>query len=128
MGTPEFARPPLVCLCDSKHELLAVVTGQDKKAGRGRHLLPTPCRKEAERRGLPVFTPARLDDDEFGRRRGRGLTLLGRAPGQGDKHAGGSSESDGFRRQRMAAHGVLPRSECGGIVPRRFGIAQEAGS
>jgi len=65
MGTPEFARPPLVCLCDSKHELLAVVTGQDKKAGRGRQLLPMPCRKEAERRGLPVFTPASLDDDEL---------------------------------------------------------------
>ena len=65
MGTPEFARPPLVCLCDSKHELLAVVTGRDKKAGRGRQLLPTPCRKEAERRRLPVFTPASLDDDEL---------------------------------------------------------------
>jgi methionyl-tRNA formyltransferase len=65
MGTPEFARPPLVCLCDSAHELLAVVTGQDKKTGRGRQLLPTPCRIEAEKHGLPVFTPANLDDEEL---------------------------------------------------------------
>lgn len=65
MGTPEFARTPLACLCASEHEILAVVTGQDKKSGRGRQLMATPCRREAEQRRLPVFTPASLDDDEL---------------------------------------------------------------
>ncbi|MDD3731061.1 MAG: methionyl-tRNA formyltransferase [candidate division Zixibacteria bacterium] len=65
MGTPEFARPPLVCLCQSKHELLAVVTGRDKKAGRGQMLLPTPCRQEAEKHGLSVLTPDSLDDEQL---------------------------------------------------------------
>lgn len=65
MGTPEFARTPLACLCTSKHQVLAVVTGQDKQSGRGRLLMPTPCRQEAERRNLPVFTPISLDDNEL---------------------------------------------------------------
>jgi len=65
MGTPEFARSPLACLCQSDHQLLAVVTGQEKKSGRGRKLMPTPCRLEAERQSLPVFTPASLTDDEL---------------------------------------------------------------
>ena len=65
MGTPEFARRPFVCLCDSRHTLLAVVTGADKRAGRGHNVLPTPCRQEADRQKVPVFTPASLKDDHL---------------------------------------------------------------
>lgn len=60
MGTPEFARVPLTCLAGSRHTVLAVVTGPDKAAGRGRKLQPTPVKAEAERLGLPVFTPRTL--------------------------------------------------------------------
>jgi len=60
MGTPEFARLPLVHLADSKHRVLAVVTGQDKAVGRGRKILPTPVKAEAEQRGIPVLTPKTL--------------------------------------------------------------------
>jgi methionyl-tRNA formyltransferase len=63
MGTPEFARLPLAHLCDSRHTVLAVVTGPDKVAGRGHKLIQTPVKQEAERRGLPVLTPASLKDD-----------------------------------------------------------------
>jgi methionyl-tRNA formyltransferase len=63
MGTPEFARVTLTHLCDSDHELLAVVTGRDQKSGRGQKLLPTACRREAEKRGLQVFTPVSLNED-----------------------------------------------------------------
>lgn len=60
MGTPEFARNPLVCLAESKHQVLAVVTGPDKQAGRGRQVVPTPCKAEAVARLIPVLTPTSL--------------------------------------------------------------------
>lgn len=63
MGTPEFARRPLAHLCDSRHEVIAVVTGPDKVAGRGHKLIQTPVRQEAERRNLPVLTPASLKSE-----------------------------------------------------------------
>ena len=66
MGTPEFARRILAHLCNSgRHTLLAVVTGPEKQAGRGRRLLRTACHEEAFERGLPVFTPATLKDHEL---------------------------------------------------------------
>ncbi len=60
MGTPEFARRPLAYLAGTGHELAAVVTGPDKPAGRGRKLMPTPVRVEAERHNIPVLTPKSL--------------------------------------------------------------------
>ncbi|MBI5267659.1 MAG: methionyl-tRNA formyltransferase [candidate division Zixibacteria bacterium] len=66
MGTPEFARRILAHLCDSReHSVLAVVTGPEKQAGRGRKLLRTACHEEALERGLTVFTPATLKDHEL---------------------------------------------------------------
>ena len=63
MGTPEFARRPLAHLCDSRHEVLAVVTGPDKVAGRGHRLIQTPVRLEAEKREIPVLMPASLKSE-----------------------------------------------------------------
>lgn len=65
MGTPAFARVPLVHLCESTHRVLAVVTGQDKAIGRGRKILPTPVKAEAEARGIPVFTPKTLKSKQL---------------------------------------------------------------
>lgn len=60
MGTPEFARKPLTALAGSRHRVLAVLTGPDKPAGRGHRVLRTPVKVEAERLGLPVYTPVSL--------------------------------------------------------------------
>ena len=38
MGTPDFAVKSLEVLVNSKHNLVAVVTSEDKKAGRGKKL------------------------------------------------------------------------------------------
>lgn len=65
MGTPEFARATLAYLCDSSHEVLAVVTGPEKPVGRNRKLTPTEVCREAGCRGLPIFTPRKLRSDEF---------------------------------------------------------------
>jgi methionyl-tRNA formyltransferase len=60
MGTPEFAVAPLKELSLSQHEVVAVVTGPDVRAGRGRKLRPTPVRELAHELGLPVLTPDSL--------------------------------------------------------------------
>lgn len=65
MGTPEFARKILVCLNQSEHEILAVVTGPDEPLPRGNKTAPTPVRVEAELHGIPVFTPKSLKSPEL---------------------------------------------------------------
>ena len=65
MGTPEFARGPLATLADSRHTVLAVVTGVDKQIGRGRRLLSTPVKQEASNRNLPVISAPSLKSDDL---------------------------------------------------------------
>jgi len=60
MGTPEFARTGLAALCESDHEILAVVTGEPKRRGRSKELVNTAVHDEAIRRGLPLLTPKSL--------------------------------------------------------------------
>lgn len=68
-GTPDVALPALDALLDSQHEVVAVLTRPDSRAGRGRALHPSPVRRRAEEAGLQVLTPATLrDDGEFASR------------------------------------------------------------
>jgi methionyl-tRNA formyltransferase len=55
-GTPEFAVP---CLrAAARHgEVVAVYTQPDRPAGRGRGLTPSPVKREAVTRGIPVLQP-----------------------------------------------------------------------
>src|SRR3954451_16029302 len=46
--------------CD--HDIALLLTRPDKPRGRGRTLQPTPAKAVAERLGIPVSQPARLDD------------------------------------------------------------------
>jgi methionyl-tRNA formyltransferase len=63
MGTPDFAVPTLVELVGGGHEVVAVYTRAPQPAGRrGLELTPTPIAREAERFGIPVFTPKTLRD------------------------------------------------------------------
>ena len=64
-GTPEVALPSLEALLASEHEVVAVITRPDARAGRGRGLLPSPVRVRAEEAGLEVLTPARPTEPEF---------------------------------------------------------------
>lgn len=56
LGTPPLAVPPLRALVDSGYDILLVVTGPDKRRGRGGERTPTPVRQAAEDLGLPVST------------------------------------------------------------------------
>ena len=60
MGTPDFAVPTLVELVGGGHDVVAVYTRPPQPAGRGLAPTPSPVAREAERFGLPVFTPKTL--------------------------------------------------------------------
>ncbi|GMA39890.1 methionyl-tRNA formyltransferase [Mobilicoccus caccae] len=64
-GTPEVAVPSLEALIASGHEVLAVVTRPDARAGRGRGLRPSPVRVCAQEAGIEVLTPTTVRDPEF---------------------------------------------------------------
>ncbi len=65
LGTPDFAIPALQRLHQSSHQLVAVVTGLDKPAGRGRKTKSPPVKHQARELGYPVLQPARLREPAF---------------------------------------------------------------
>jgi methionyl-tRNA formyltransferase len=65
MGTPDFAVPTLLGIVGAGHEVVAVYTRAPQPFGRGLELRPSPIAREAERLGLPIFTPKTLRDEEI---------------------------------------------------------------
>lgn len=55
-GTPDFAVPCLRAAIQ-RSEVVAVYTQPDRPAGRGRELTPSPVKREALLRGIPVLQP-----------------------------------------------------------------------
>ena len=68
-GTPEPAVPSLRALLASRHEVVAVLTRADARAGRGRRLVPSPVRAAAEEAGVPVLTDVPRGEDFVARLR-----------------------------------------------------------
>src|SRR5580704_1528104 len=65
MGTPDFAVPALVEIVGGGHEVVAVYTRAPQPAGRrGLELTPSPVAREAERFGLPIFTPKTFKESD----------------------------------------------------------------
>ncbi|TDC71387.1 methionyl-tRNA formyltransferase [Actinomadura sp. GC306] len=64
-GTPETALPSLRALLESSHEVAAVVTRPDGRAGRGRRLSASPVGAFAAEAGVEVLKPAKARDPEF---------------------------------------------------------------
>ena len=65
MGTPDFAVPSLRALHAAGHHIAGVVTGADKKRGRGRQLSFTAVKQAALDLGLPLLQPESVRDPEF---------------------------------------------------------------
>jgi methionyl-tRNA formyltransferase len=61
-GTPEFAVPSLRAAAQ-RNEVVAVYTQPDRPAGRGRGLQPSPVKREALARGIPVLQPETLKSE-----------------------------------------------------------------
>jgi methionyl-tRNA formyltransferase len=64
-GTPDVAVPSLDALSSSSHEVVAVLTRPDARAGRGRSLVASPVKERALELGLEVLTPSRPGDPQF---------------------------------------------------------------
>jgi methionyl-tRNA formyltransferase len=64
MGTPEFAVPSLARLIEGGHSVVAVFTQPDKPSGRGNKMQPPPVKLFAMDRGIPVYQPARIKNNE----------------------------------------------------------------
>lgn len=63
-GSPPIALPALHALLESPHEVVGVVTGPDRPAGRGMQLKPSSVKAAALREGLPVLQPSSLRSPE----------------------------------------------------------------
>ena len=61
MGTPDFAIPSLLALIE-EHEVAAVVTQPDRRAGRRRALRKSPVKRLACAAGIPALQPQNLRD------------------------------------------------------------------
>ncbi|RLC60444.1 MAG: methionyl-tRNA formyltransferase [Chloroflexota bacterium] len=65
MGTPEFAVPTLTALIEAPSlDVVGIVTQPDRPAGRGRRLTPSPVKRVALERGLPLMQPRSLHTPE----------------------------------------------------------------
>ena len=62
-GTPDFAVLPLETIVASGHEIVAVVTQEDKPQGRKGILTPPPVKTRALELGIPVLQPAKIRDE-----------------------------------------------------------------
>lgn len=64
-GTPEVAVPSLRALLAGDHEVVAVLTRPDARAGRGRTMVASPVAEVARSAGIETLTPRRPSDPEF---------------------------------------------------------------
>ena len=56
-GTPEFAASALAALLNTEHDIVAVYTQPDRKAGRGQKLTASAVKQLALEHNLPVYQP-----------------------------------------------------------------------
>ena len=61
-GTPGFAARALSGLLEGGFRPCLVLTGPDQRRGRGRKQLPSPVKRLAAERGIPVETPANTEE------------------------------------------------------------------
>ncbi len=64
-GTPAAAVPSLDALLKSRHEVAAVITRPDARAGRGLRVGRSPVAERAAEAAVDVLTPARPSDPDF---------------------------------------------------------------
>ncbi len=65
MGNPDFAVRPLKVMLEENYNIVAVVTGQDKPAGRGKKLSESAVKQYAQQQNLPILQPESLKSEEF---------------------------------------------------------------
>lgn len=64
MGTPDFAKDSLEAIYNQGHNILAVLTKEDKQQGRGMKMVQTPVKTFAIEKQIPVYKPAKIRNNE----------------------------------------------------------------
>lgn len=64
MGTPDFAKTSLQALYEAKHDIIGVVTNPDKPKGRGMKMMASPVKEFATEKGLKVYQPIKIKNNE----------------------------------------------------------------
>lgn len=65
MGTPEFAVGILDTICQTKHEVVGVITVADKPSGRGQKVNTSAVKDYALKNNLKLLQPTNLKDEAF---------------------------------------------------------------
>ena len=65
MGTPDFAVGVLSQLVKNQYNIVAVVTVEDKPAGRGKKIMSSPIKDYAITHQIPVLQPSNLKSENF---------------------------------------------------------------
>ena len=65
MGNPDFAVRPLQIMLENNYNVVTVVTGQDKPAGRGKKMNESAVKVFAREQNLPILQPESLKDEDF---------------------------------------------------------------
>ena len=64
MGTPDFASESLKAIDEAGYEILGVVTNPDRPQGRGMKLTPSPVKKYAIEKNIPVYQPEKIKNNQ----------------------------------------------------------------
>ena len=64
MGTPDFARENLKAVYEAGYDIVGVVTNPDKPKGRGMKLLPSEVKEFALEKGLEIYQPIKVRNNE----------------------------------------------------------------
>ena len=64
MGTPDFAVSILEAIIHSRHNVVGVITQEDKPKGRSDRPVPPPVKECALKYDIPVFQPHRIKDED----------------------------------------------------------------
>lgn len=64
MGTPDFASESLKAINEAGYEILGVVTNPDRPQGRGMKLTPSPVKKYAIEKNIPVYQPEKIKNNQ----------------------------------------------------------------
>ena len=142
LGTGDFALPMFDHLCETGHQVLALVTQPDRPQGRKQELIPSLIKQSALRRGIEVFQPENVNAAE-GLDRIRQLApdllvtaaygqilsadLLGPSPGRHQpprldparlprRGARGPGDPERRDRDRRDGHPDDPRIDAGGMI------------
>ncbi|WP_372369512.1 methionyl-tRNA formyltransferase [Candidatus Uabimicrobium sp. HlEnr_7] len=62
-GTPDFAVPILQALCDSEHDVVAIVSQPDKTKGRKKTPVPPEVAQYGHNNNIPVMQPLKLNKE-----------------------------------------------------------------